>query len=164
MILIHELGHAVLVRRARAEVVEITLHVMGGECWWRGQVTPLQRAAIAFGGVWAQLVLAAAAFGFASLAPAEMMTGRMTELVDMWTRWNLFNAAFNLIPIKPLDGSEAWKLFPLLWRRLRFGRLERQQSRNRRELKQIESELQALLKRARKSTGDKPTDDKSSLS
>ena len=164
MILFHEMGHAVLVRRARAHVVKITMHIMGGECWWRGEATPIERAAIAFGGVWAQLLLAAAAFAFAAFAPAEMMTPRMGELVNMWTRWNLFNAAFNLIPVKPLDGSEAWRLFPLLWKRARRGRLQRQQSRNKRELKQVESELKELLERARKGTSDGKPRDRSSLS
>ncbi len=152
MILLHEMGHAVLVRRAHAWVTHITIHGMGGECWWQGDVTPIERAMIAFGGVWAQGLLALAAFAYAFFSPPE--TQLALDLVDMFTRYNLYNAAFNLVPIAPLDGSQAWKLFPLLWKKWRLGSLDRQRARNRRKLKVIEGELQDLLKRAAKKTSD----------
>jgi len=150
MSVLHELGHAVLVRRARAWVTEITVHGMGGECWWQGQVTPIERAMIAFGGVWAQGLLALTAFAWASMIPPE--TPLALDLVEMFTRYNLYNAAFNLLPVPPLDGSQAWKLFPLLWKRWRLGGLARKKARNRRKLRVIEGELQELLRRAAKKT------------
>jgi hypothetical protein len=149
---VHELGHAVLVRRARAHVTEITVHAFGGECWWMGEATPIERAMIAFGGVWAQCLLAAAAFAWAALAPAQ--SALAVDLVDMFTRYNLYNAAFNLTPLRPLDGSEAWKLFPLLWKRARRSGRRRKNARDRRELKVIEGELQAVLRRAARKPED----------
>lgn len=41
------------------------------------------------------------------------------KLVEMFIRPNLALAAFNLIPIQPLDGAEAWNFFPLFARHLR---------------------------------------------
>lgn len=41
VILAHELGHAVLVRRSGLRVVAVSLHAFGGECQWLGQPTSL---------------------------------------------------------------------------------------------------------------------------
>ena len=152
MIVLHELGHAVLVRWARAHVTEITVHGLGGECWWKGNVTPIQRATIAFGGVWAQGLLAIAAFVAAYITPPTTAFG--SDLIVMFTQYNLYNAAFNLVPVPPLDGSQAWKLFPLLWKRFRYGRPGGARARNARELRQIEGELQELLARAAKKANE----------
>jgi Zn-dependent protease len=158
IILVHELGHALLVRRARASVVEIRVHFMGGECQWAGRVSPLERSVIAFGGVWAQLLLALGAVVFARVAPPTMMTRGAMAVLDMLTSWNLFNAAFNLLPIAPLDGAEAWKLFPRLYQRLRLARLERKRARNRRDLRAIEGELEQLLDNCAKRSGSQRPD------
>jgi Zn-dependent protease len=152
MIVVHELGHAVLVKHARAHVTHVTVHGMGGECWWQGDVTPIQRAMIAFGGVWAQCLLALGAYGFALAAQPSTQLG--LDLFEMFTRYNLYNAAFNLVPVPPLDGSQAWKLFPLLWKRLRYGRLESQRARNAREMRQIQKELKVLLGDAAKKANE----------
>jgi len=157
MIVLHELGHAVLVRRAGAWVTHVTVHGMGGECWWQGDVTPIERAMIAFGGVWAQGLLALGAFAFAWISPPE--TQLAFDLIDMFTRYNLYNAAFNLVPVPPLDGSQAWKLFPLLWKKWRYGALERRKKANRRKLKVIEGELKELLKDAARRTNQRRDDD-----
>ena len=153
MIVLHELGHAVLVKHARAHVIHVTIHAFGGECMWQGDVTPIQRAMIAFGGVWAQGLLALGAFAFFMVSPPD--TQLALDLYEMFTRYNLYNAAFNLVPVPPLDGSQAWKLFPLLWKRARVGTLDRRKRWNRRKLKVIEGELKDLLaKAARKANED----------
>jgi Zn-dependent protease len=117
-----------------------------------GEATPLERAMIAFGGVWAQGLLAAATCACAALTPAR--SAMATDLVEMFTRYNLYNAAFNLIPMRPLDGAEAWKLFPLLWKRARRSGRRRQKARDRAELNAIEGELQDLLRRAARQSDD----------
>ena len=150
MILLHELGHAALVRRARAWVTEITSHGMGGECWWQGRVSPLERALIAFGGVFAQLGLAGVTFAWAFLFPPK--TPFAFDLVEMFTVYNLFNAAFNLVPVPPLDGSQAWALFPLLWKRWRAGAPARRRRRRRNELRVIDGELRGILAEAARRT------------
>lgn len=110
LVLFHELGHALLVRSARARVLAIRMHGFGGECRYDGRVSPLARSAIAWGGVLAQGVL----FGltFALLATPWAPRHRLvTQMLSVWLEPNLVLIGLNLLPFRPLDGAEAWKLF-----------------------------------------------------
>lgn len=116
VILAHELGHAVLVRRLGARPTGIELHALGGECGWRGEVSPLGRSVIAWGGVLAQLLLAACALPLSGVVTSPLGAGLVSALLGP----NLWLVAINLIPVRPLDGAEAWLLVPrLLLRRRR---------------------------------------------
>lgn len=112
VILLHELGHAAVVRAVGGRATEVMIHGFGGYCRWEGDVTPLGRAAIACGGVAAQLVLL-----FVALALEKFGVVSWDVLTsNFWYRLTLGNAviiALNLLPISPLDGAEAWR-FPLL--------------------------------------------------
>src|SRR4051812_42113371 len=55
LILAHEWGHAVLIRRYGLRVEAIYVRGTGGECTSTGQASPLQRALIAWGGVLGQV-------------------------------------------------------------------------------------------------------------
>ena len=106
VILVHELGHAAVVKITRQRVHGVTIHGMGGECQWSGNATPIQRSCIAWGGVWGQLALVVLVFPFAGLLTLAL--GRMgAELVYALTWGSLMLAAINLIPFGPLDGVEA---------------------------------------------------------
>ena len=59
LILIHEMGHAVLVRRVGLHAVSIDVHGFGGQCRYAGYPDPLQRSIVAWGGVLAQALLGA---------------------------------------------------------------------------------------------------------
>ncbi|MGZ3461230.1 MAG: M50 family metallopeptidase [Archangium sp.] len=61
LVLVHELGHAWMVKRAGAEVLAVELSALGGVCRWSGEVTRVQRACIAWAGVWAQALVFLAA-------------------------------------------------------------------------------------------------------
>lgn len=116
LVLIHEIGHAVLVRRSRCTVVSIDIHALGGVCRWSGAPTAIQRAAIAWGGVLGQGVALAAAHAALALAgPPE--TPFAAELAAAFTATNVWMIAINLVPVPPLDGAEAWRLVGLLIRR-----------------------------------------------
>ena len=112
VILVHELGHAAVVRFAGQRATGIDVHGFGGECHWSGQATPLQRAAIAWGGVWAQLALLVIAIPV-SIVAGHALGSFGSDLFYALTFANLMLAAINLLPIGRLDGREAWKL-PLL--------------------------------------------------
>jgi Zn-dependent protease len=119
LILLHELGHAFFVRRFGQRLISVEVHGLGGLCTWSGRVSPVQRAVIAWGGVVAQsLVLVGAALFLATHGPPETLAGRQVLAVATWT--NVFMIALNLIPVRPLDGAEAWPLIPLLWNRRRL--------------------------------------------
>jgi hypothetical protein len=57
LILVHELGHALMVMLAGARVRAVNVTGLGGECRYDGEVTELRRALIAWGGVLAQLAV-----------------------------------------------------------------------------------------------------------
>jgi Zn-dependent protease len=147
IVLLHELGHATLVWRSRARVTEINVHAMGGECGWRGQVSPAERALIAFGGVWAQALLALGAWIMVRALPGVLSY----SLIDMLLGYNLYMAAFNLLPVAPLDGAEAWKLLPLWWRDART------RSHKARELRQVQREMKRILLKAARKTNNPVT-------
>ena len=119
IVLVHELGHAVLVRAVNARVTEVMVYGFGGYCSWRGQVTARGRALIAWGGVLGQAVLYA-------IAALFLIQGAGSDrfsfvLLYTLTTSNLYVAAFNLIPVQPLDGASAWPLFGILWDDFRRG-------------------------------------------
>jgi len=132
VILVHELGHAFVVKATRQRVHGVDIHGFGGECHWSGNATPLQKSLIAWGGVAAQLVLFAVAMVVKlAIAPALAPTLLGFFLADFFyalTWSSLMLAALNLLPIPPLDGAQAWKLPGLLrdaWRRRSVRRAER---------------------------------------
>lgn len=118
LVFVHEVGHALVVRRHRLRVVAIDVHALGGVCTWSGEASPLARARIAWGGVNAQLV----AFGAAVLALwtlGEPSTAFAADMAYAFTTMNGWMIALNLLPVPPLDGAEAWKLPGLLRARAR---------------------------------------------
>jgi len=109
LVLLHEMGHALLVMRYRLHVSSIDLHAYGGVCHWSGKATKWERAAIAWGGVMAQVVLLLVTVGaVATLGSPRTMYAR--EVVEVFTRTNLWLMVINLLPFPPLDGAEAWKI------------------------------------------------------
>jgi len=136
LVLVHELGHAALVRRFGLRVLAIDVHGAGGACRWQGHATELQRAKIAWGGVLAQALLLVATALVAPIAPREPL---VAQIVQTWTATNVLMIAFNLLPIRGLDGAEAWTL--LRWRNLRgAGKRAALEARMRR----IEGQLRAI--------------------
>ena len=119
LILLHELGHALVVKAVGGSPVEIMLTGFGGHCAWRGEVSPIGRAAIAWGGVWAQLLGLGAALIYLQLE-GQPRTMWGWAIIAMLTARNTWLIALNLAPIPPLDGAEAWRLPILLGRALRF--------------------------------------------
>lgn len=115
LILMHELGHAVVAKLCKLPVKRIDVHGFGGVCYSGGSQTPLQRSLVSWGGVWAQLVVFVAAF---VLLKVPIPRGAfLTEFLSSFLWNNLILAAINLIPMEPFDGADAWKLPKLLKQR-----------------------------------------------
>ncbi|HTA90077.1 MAG TPA: hypothetical protein VK745_10890 [Polyangiaceae bacterium] len=106
LVLLHELGHALLVRRLGHRVVRVEVTGLGGVCDWSGNATPFEEAAIAWGGVLAQLALLIAAELCLWALPPTSRFG--WEVLSTFTDTNLWLMAINLMPIPPLDGAHAW--------------------------------------------------------
>jgi len=110
LILVHELGHAYLVRRLGFNVEAVVVHGFGGFCSWHGHASRLEHSVIAWGGVIAQALLLLGTLAYIQIAgPATGAFG--FYLQDAWVRANLWIMALNLLPIAPLDGAEAWQIF-----------------------------------------------------
>jgi Zn-dependent protease len=138
LILVHEIGHAVLVRRYGLSVLSIDVHGAGGVCRWAGHASEVDRAKIAWGGVVAQALLLVATTLMAPVAPSHPL---VLQVVQTWTATNVLVIALNLLPVRPFDGAEAWTLFR--WRNLRgWGRRASLEARKRK----IEQELKRLEK------------------
>jgi hypothetical protein len=159
LILVHELGHALLCRAYRLRVVEIRIHGLGGECHYRDTATPWQRSVVAWGGVLAQALLLAVTFVVDALGLVPP-SGFGYDVVTTFVLTNLCMIALNLLPVDPLDGADAWMLFAMLPARLRGSR--RRAHARRRLLprrapgrlmalpKDAEEELRRIVERARK--------------
>lgn len=113
VILAHELGHAFVVLRTGQRLLGVSIHGFGGECQWAGDATPLQRSLIAWGGVAAQAALFLVALPLSWLVGARLGLFGL-DLFHALTVSSAFIAALNLLPLRPFDGAEAWKLPGLL--------------------------------------------------
>jgi len=113
VLLVHVAGHAAALPGTKLGVSAVMLHGLGGELLGEGETTPLRRSAIALCGVLAQLALLVAALVVA-LPP---------DLHDAFVRRNGIMLLLNLIPMKPLDGAQAWRVFPRLRAAMRRARL-----------------------------------------
>lgn len=153
LILVHELGHAVLVLRYGLGLSEIALHGAGGYCRHDLPGTAFQEAAVAWGGVLAQLtVYAGVKLAETLLGPPQ--TAFTATLAYVFTDVSLWLAAFNLIPFEPLDGAKAWRILPMLGRRFRTQTAQRSAHHRQRT---IQDEIRALEKL---DTRTEPTNDR----
>jgi len=108
VLLIHEIGHAMIARHFGLMLLGIDVNAFGGACRAAGDPTRRQVAIIAWGGVLAQAALLVAAIPLAWILPSGGFLGDLTHTLT-WT--NVYLIALNLLPIPPLDGATAWKLF-----------------------------------------------------
>lgn len=110
VILVHDLGHALLVRAVGCRVAGVDITGFGGQCRWRGKADALDQAVIAWGGVLAQSLLLGATLLVTAFAGRS--TGHAAALVEhAFIEINLWIVAINLLPFPPLDGARAWRLF-----------------------------------------------------
>lgn len=110
VIVVHEVGHAILARRYFLRVVSIDVNGFGGVCRLEGDPTSRQAAVVAWGGVLAQAVLLVAALFLRAVirvVAANLLDGMFDTLITS----NAVLIVLNLLPWKPLDGADAWRLF-----------------------------------------------------
>jgi Zn-dependent protease len=142
LILIHELGHALVVLRYGLGLSEIAIHGAGGYCRHEQSGTRFQEAFVAWGGVLAQLALyVVTQLTLLVVGPPE--TIHSAQLVHVFTETNLWIAALNLIPFEPLDGAKAWPMLGMLAARWRKKAAVHEVAARRRS---VQDELRALEK------------------
>ncbi len=131
LVLAHELGHAWLARRYGARVTAVKVMPVGGLCEYEGDLTEVERSKVAWGGVLVQAVIYALARAalHALGAPSHPWAA---EAARALTEGNGFLIALNLMPVRPLDGYEAWRL-PLRWAQSVAQRVENEKVRRQAE-------------------------------
>lgn len=107
-VLVHEMGHALAIRRHRIQP-EITLHFMGGRTTWRA-LLPLRRidhVIISAAGPFAGFALAGLVYGIEYLLLRNnVQLPTLAHLAILQLKFvNLWWGIFNLIPVLPLDGG-----------------------------------------------------------
>lgn len=109
LVVAHELGHAALAMRYGARVVAVKVMPVGGLCVYEGDLTEVERSKVAWGGVLVQLAVYALVSAVVALAGPPSHPW-VAQSVSALTEANWFLVALNLMPVKPLDGFDAWRL------------------------------------------------------
>jgi len=118
LLLLHECGHMIAAHRRHTQVSSIELYPIFGFCRFEIPWSRFDHCIIAWGGVIAQLVVAApimlcvSAFGYTRFAPFNAILGILGG-------YSLVLAVFNLLPVRPLDGSMAWRIVPEFIKRVK---------------------------------------------
>lgn len=103
-VLMHELGHAYVIRSMGWDSV-IVLHGFGGVTLSRSRPSPGQQVGISLAGPAVNLALIGVSFVLLLVFPG----GALGSFFDFLFTVNLFLALFNLLPIFPLDGGQAFR-------------------------------------------------------
>jgi Zn-dependent protease len=124
VIAIHELGHAWVARRLGYDVLAIRIGVIHGQCVLEAPENEWEAVLISWGGVLAQVCVAAVV-----LIVARLIDGLALPyfgLVVVFLGYlNLIIALVNLAPGSGTDGATAWKIVRLSWRQWRANRTAR---------------------------------------
>lgn len=106
-VLVHEMGHAVMIRRLGIEP-QIALHGMGGTTSWQ-QILPVsrgQRIVISVAGPFAGFAFAALVYGVELLLPSSVSGQPLVAIVlSLMFYVNILWGAINLLPVLPFDGG-----------------------------------------------------------
>lgn len=141
LLLMHELGHAVMARWLDLRVIAIRLYGFHGICIHTFPETEGAAVAVAWGGVLAQIVLFIVAVTLAKILSS--MAAGIPWVLDpaffVWVPLNLLVIFTNLLPVAPLDGAVAWRGTPVLIRTL-FGRQREPKAFRQQALKHKRSE------------------------
>jgi Zn-dependent protease len=121
LLIIHESGHLMMARRRGYQTFSMALYPIFGLASFEAPASRIDRALIAWGGVLAQFVVAVPLTMYIVLlgyTPFEPLNAVLAILGG----YSLIVAAFNLLPIRPLDGSKAWDLIPAWFEQRRMRR------------------------------------------
>lgn len=118
---IHELGHAYVAHRLGYDVVAVRVAFLHGACDCEAPHTAWHDVLVAWGGVVAQLLVAAPVLLIGAMLGARdpLLFGPVLAFLGYV---NLLIALVNLAPTPGLDGSVAWRVVPLLLKRFKTRR------------------------------------------
>jgi membrane-associated protease RseP (regulator of RpoE activity) len=120
VILLHEVGHALFAKQLGYSPVSIYLTFIHGLCEFEHPDTLKEHATIAWGGVFAQLAVAIPLIVLSQTTPLGSIS-LFAIVIAVLGYLSMFVAFINLAPAKGLDGTLAWRLFPIIFREVRDG-------------------------------------------
>jgi membrane-associated protease RseP (regulator of RpoE activity) len=123
LVLLHEWGHGALAHHFDCTVEGIWLAAIHGRCEYQAPETEWERCVIAWGGIAAQLTVAVPLLLLDSLWHRSL--GIFAPIVLILGYYSVIVVMFNLLPLKGLDGALAWRIIPLLRKRLEARRVVR---------------------------------------
>jgi membrane-associated protease RseP (regulator of RpoE activity) len=118
VLFIHESGHLIAAQRMRCEVTSIRLYPIFGITKFETPWSKFDHCVIAWGGVFAQAVVAVPIVLWVIFLGYTRFNA-INAVLAVLGFFSLGVAAFNLLPISPLDGSIAWAIIPETIKRLR---------------------------------------------
>jgi Zn-dependent protease len=113
IILVHEVGHAAIARHLGYEVTAIRIGLLHGRCEYEYPDSAWHASLVSWGGVLAQLLIAAFVFAIAG-AMSGTLSDYFGPIVIFLGYMNILIAAINLTPRAPFDGYLAWRIFPAI--------------------------------------------------
>ena len=144
VLLVHLGGHALATFGAGVRLVAV--NGLGGELLLDRDLLPIQRSISALAGPLAQLAAFCGALTMGALLHPS--TPAAQDLLDALGRRNLIVLLLNLIPLRPLDGAEGWRIF----QRLLMKRLTTVPQRELPVSRDVRNEVSELLEKIRGST------------
>jgi stage IV sporulation protein FB len=111
LLILHESGHLFMARRRGYQAFSMVIYPFLGLAQYEAPGVRIDRALIAWGGVMAQIVVGVPVTLYVLLlgyTPFEPLNAVLVILGG----YSLCVAIFNLLPIRPLDGSKAWDVIP----------------------------------------------------
>ena len=127
VLLIHESGHLIAAQRMRCSVIEIKLYPIFGITKFETPWSRFDHCVIAWGGVIAQAVVAIPVVIWVTFVGYTRFEA-INAVLAILGFFSLGVAAFNLLPIEPLDGASAWAIIPESIKRVRNKRDRRSTS------------------------------------
>jgi Zn-dependent protease len=115
-LLLHEWAHIFVARRLGYDGFAIELFPFAGLAYHQATATEYDHCLIAWAGVTAQAVVALPLLVLLSFGGHPRVEFLEAFFVG-FTYLSLSTIPLNLLPIKPLDGSIAWRIVPILWKR-----------------------------------------------
>jgi Zn-dependent protease len=109
VMLMHEAGHAAVVRRFGGRVISIEMSAIHGRTTYFSPMRPTPPVPVAWGGAVGQMLVAVPV----SLQWLAVEDGPLARDVALFVLgpWNALIALVNLLPLPGLDGAIAWKGF-----------------------------------------------------
>jgi Zn-dependent protease len=117
IIFVHEVGHAALANSMGYQVFALRICLIHGVCEYQAPSYEWDEVKVAWGGVLAQIWIAAIVFTAASLGARHF--AYFGPILVFLGYYSLLVVPYNLLPIQGLDGYTAWRIIPLSYRYLK---------------------------------------------